>query len=129
LQFGLLLILVMLASLAEMASLGALLPFLGVLASPDKVYAHPYAQPFVSFLGITDAQSLLLPLTLVFVFLVLSAGVIRLALLWFQMRLSHAIVLNPINSATCIMLFHIYPMTRSWLCDRQNCISPRRIVS
>ncbi|MDR1889016.1 MAG: ABC transporter ATP-binding protein, partial [Zoogloeaceae bacterium] len=91
LQFGLLLVLITLASLAEMASLGALLPFLGVLASPDKVYAHPYTQPFISFLGIADAQAMLLPMTLVFVFLALSAGIIRMALLWFQVRLSHAI--------------------------------------
>ena len=39
------------------------------------------------------------------------------------------LVLQPINSATCIMLFHTQAMTRSWLCDRLNCILPTRIVS
>jgi ATP-binding cassette subfamily B protein len=90
-QFGILLILVVLASLAEMGNIGALLPFLGALTSPDKVYAHSYTQPFISFFGIENAQALLLPLTLIFASFALLSGIIRLALLWFQTRLSHAI--------------------------------------
>jgi ATP-binding cassette subfamily B protein len=88
-QFIMLLFLILLASLAEMASIGALLSFLSVLTAPEKIYAHPLAQPFIARFSISSAESLLLPLTLAFVLVVLLSGAIRLALLWFQMRLSH----------------------------------------
>ena len=39
------------------------------------------------------------------------------------------LVQQPRNNETCIMLSHTHPMTRSWLCDRPNCISPTRIAS
>jgi ATP-binding cassette subfamily B protein len=81
----------MLASMAEMVSIGALLPFLSVLLSPEKVYTHPVAQPFIAFFFISNPQGLLLPLTLIFMLIALLSGIIRLTLLWFQTRLSHAI--------------------------------------
>ena len=39
------------------------------------------------------------------------------------------LVLEHINNDTCIMLSHIHPKTRSWPCDRPNCILPMRIAS
>lgn len=39
------------------------------------------------------------------------------------------LVLPHVNNETCIMLSHTHSMTRSWLCDRRNCISLTRIVS
>jgi ATP-binding cassette subfamily B protein len=77
-----------LASLAEVLSIGAVLPFLGVLMAPDRVFAHRLAQPFVSALGITEPNQLLLPLTVTFAAAVLLAGLMRLALLWASTRLS-----------------------------------------
>jgi ATP-binding cassette subfamily B protein len=44
------------ASLAEVFSIGAVLPFLGVLTAPEKVFAHPYAQPLIAYLCITTPQ-------------------------------------------------------------------------
>lgn len=89
-QFGLLLVLMILASLAEMLSIGAVLPFLGVLTAPDRVFAHPVAQPFIQAIGLTSADQLLLPLTIAFGLAALMAGAIRLMLLWASIRLSYA---------------------------------------
>ncbi len=89
-QFGLLIILMIFASFAEILSIGAVLPFLGVLTAPERVYGHPFAQPLVQALGIRSPEEMLLPLTLVFGFAALVAGVMRLMLLWASTRLSFA---------------------------------------
>jgi ABC-type bacteriocin/lantibiotic exporter with double-glycine peptidase domain len=90
-QLGLLFVLMMLASLAEVISIGAVLPFLGALTAPDRVFDHPIAQPLIHALSLTEPKQLLLPLTIVFVIGALFSGAMRLVLLWAQTRLSHAI--------------------------------------
>lgn len=89
-QFSLLLILMILASFAEILSIGAVLPFLGVLTAPVRVFEHPVAQPFIHALGITEPSRLLLPLTIAFGLAALLAGAMRLLLLWTSIRLSFA---------------------------------------
>lgn len=90
LQFGLLLVLMVLASFAEIVSIGAVLPFLGVLTVPDRVFVHPAAQPFIELLALKEPKDLLLPLTIVFGLAALLTGAMRLALLWASTRLSFA---------------------------------------
>jgi len=89
-QFGLLLVLMLLASFAEILSIGAVLPFLGVLTAPERVFAHVAAQPIIKALGLTAPEQLLLPLTIIFGAAAISAGVMRLLLLWASTRLSFA---------------------------------------
>ncbi len=84
-------LLTIIASIAEVVSLGAVLPFLGVLTSPEKIFPHDLVQPFVQLLQIQSAQELLLPFTLVFVIAAIFAGLARITLLWAQTRLSMAI--------------------------------------
>lgn len=87
-QFGLLLIMMIIASFTEVFSIGAILPFLGVLTAPQKVFEHALAQPMISFLNLTSPEQLLLPLTVLFCTAVLTAGAMRLLLVWTTMRLS-----------------------------------------
>ena len=87
-QFGVLLILMVIASFTEVFSIGAILPFLGVLTAPQKVFDHALAQPIIQFLNLTSAEQLLLPLTVFFCSAVLIAGAMRLLLVWATMRLS-----------------------------------------
>lgn len=79
------------ASFAEVVSIGAVLPFLGALMSPEKVFTHVYIQPIVLSLQITEPNQLLLPLTLLFVGAVVLSALLRLTLLWAQTRIGHAI--------------------------------------
>lgn len=90
-QLGLLLVIMVLASFAEVVSIGAVLPFLGVLMSPEKVFAYPVIQPLISALGLTESNQLLLPLTALFIFAALFSGATRLILLWAQTRLGFGI--------------------------------------
>jgi len=79
-----------LASFAEMLSLGAVLPFLAMLTDPARVFAYPRAQPVILALGLTEPKHLLLPLTLAFGLSALIAGAMRLMLLWASNRLTYA---------------------------------------
>jgi ABC-type multidrug transport system fused ATPase/permease subunit len=90
-QLLILAVLMIIASFAEVVSIGAVLPFLSLLASPEKIFAHHLAQPFIQFLQIQSAEELLLLFTLIFVVAAIFAGLSRIALLWMQTRLSMAI--------------------------------------
>ncbi len=89
-QFTLLLVLMVLVSFAEIFSIGAILPFLAILTDPERVFAHPYAQPIIKILQLTEPNQLLLPLTISFGFAALMAGALRLLLLWASIRLSYS---------------------------------------
>ena len=90
-QIWFLLILMICTSFAEVLSIGAVLPFLGVLTSPDIVFNKVELLPFINKLDIKSSDQLLLPLTLVFIFATLLAGFMRLVLVWAQYSLSSAI--------------------------------------
>ncbi len=81
----------LLASCAEVVSIGAVLPFLAALTSPEQVFEHPFAQYAVRFLDLTEPRQLLFPLTVVFAIAALFSGALRWVLLWAQTRLSFAI--------------------------------------
>ena len=89
-QFILLLILMVLASLAEIISIGSVIPFLGALTSPENFFVNPLAQPLISFLKIESANQLIAPLTIVFCLSAILSGGVRLILLMFTTRLSFA---------------------------------------
>ncbi|MDH5368426.1 MAG: ABC transporter ATP-binding protein/permease [Gammaproteobacteria bacterium] len=89
-QFGLLLILMIVASFAEILSIGIVLPFLGVLTSPDRIFELPILQPLIQALGINSPDQLLLPITVAFGVSVLIAGATRLLMLWANIRMSFA---------------------------------------
>ncbi len=90
-QLSLLLVLVVIASLGEVVSIGAVLPFLGVLLDPQQVFESVMAEPFIKILNIKQSNELILPLTIIFVTASLISGSLRILLLWAQTRLAHAI--------------------------------------
>ena len=65
-QLGVLFVLMILTSFAEVVSIGAILPFLVALTAPERVFEHHLAQPYIQALKLTDAKQMLLPLTVVF---------------------------------------------------------------
>lgn len=80
-----------LTSFAEVMSIGAVLPFLGMLTSPEWVYGHRVMQPLIRLFGLTEPNQLLLPLTVLFAIAAVLSGGLRVLLHWTQARLSHAI--------------------------------------
>jgi ATP-binding cassette, subfamily B, bacterial PglK len=90
-QFWLLLILMIAASIMEIVSIAAIVPFLAALTSPEQIYQHQLTQPLIQILEITDPSQLLLPLTIIFVIATLIAATVRLLLLYVSTRWSYAV--------------------------------------
>ena len=93
-QFFLILILFTVSSLSEVISLGALLPFLGALSSPDQLFQHPFIQPITQFFELTQPKQLISVFTIFFIIAVLSACLIRLLLLYTMIKFSNAVGLD-----------------------------------
>lgn len=87
-QFFLLLGLMLLSAFAEVVSLGAVLPFLGLLTSPDRVYAYPGVASMAQSFGLASAEQLLFPITVAFAVAAVVAGGLRIALLRVSTRLA-----------------------------------------
>jgi ABC-type multidrug transport system fused ATPase/permease subunit len=88
-QFFLLLGLMLLCAFAEVLSLGAVLPFLGILTAPERVYAYPGVASAARSMGFTSADQLLFPITVAFAVAAVLAGILRIALLWTSTRLAY----------------------------------------
>lgn len=88
LQFSLLLGLMVLSAFAEVVSLGALLPFLGVLTAPEIALKQPFIRSISAAWNIKTADALLLPLTICFASASLAAGALRILLLWSTTRIA-----------------------------------------
>ena len=89
-QFALVCAFSLVSALAEVVSLGAVLPFLGVLTAPDRVLSYPLVAQTARAWGIVTPSQLLLPLTVIFVAVALAAGIIRMAVLWAGTRFTFA---------------------------------------
>jgi len=90
-QLGLIMVIMLMASVAELVSIGAVIPFLGVLANPEVVFQYEGLQYFINYFGITDSSQLLLPFTVMFSIAAVLAAFTRIILLWSQAVLAHAI--------------------------------------
>ena len=90
-QLLLLFILIILSSFAELVSIGAMIPFLTVIISPENIFAHPLVQPLIIFLDINTSAELQLPITVGFIIVILIAASLRFSLLYVQTRLGFAI--------------------------------------
>ena len=89
-QFALVSGLMVVSALADVVSLGAVLPFLGILSAPERVLQNPAVAKLVQTWGITSAHQLVLPFTLAFIAAVAVAGAVRMLLLWVSTRLAFA---------------------------------------
>ncbi|MDP1949178.1 MAG: ABC transporter ATP-binding protein [Nitrospirota bacterium] len=89
-QFWLLTGLMVLSAVAEVMSLGAVVPFIGILTAPDRVLHNPVVVDIAPALGIISAHQLVLPLTVIFVVAIVLAAGIRMLLLWVSTRLIFA---------------------------------------
>ena len=85
-QFLILLILMILTSMFEVISIGAVIPFLGVLIEPSNIFELPAAQSFIQFLGVDQPTQIILPISALFAIAVLLSGSMRLLLLWASVR-------------------------------------------
>ncbi|MBI4208577.1 MAG: ABC transporter ATP-binding protein [Deltaproteobacteria bacterium] len=89
-QFVWMIGLTLVSSVAEVVSLAAVLPFIGILTQPEKIFTYPLINGVVQALGIESAAGLIFPLTVAFAVAAMVAGGLRLLLLWISIRLVKA---------------------------------------
>lgn len=80
-QFRLLLTMMVLSSLAEVVSVGAVLPFLSALANPQLLLEHAALRPTFERLGVSTPADVILATTLTFCAAVVLAGAVRILVL------------------------------------------------
>ena len=90
-QLAFLLLLMIFVSFAEILSIGAVLPFLGALTSPESLYDLPILKPMIQEMRVQSANQLLFPLTVIFSLAALFAGLMRIVLLKASTRISFEI--------------------------------------
>jgi ABC-type multidrug transport system fused ATPase/permease subunit len=84
-QLAVLLVLMMAGALAEVATLGAVIPFLALLADPNSQTGQPMLRVFRHIFP--DSNNLLLSSTLLFAAVAAGAAAIRTLLMWTSLRI------------------------------------------
>jgi len=92
-QFGVVMVLMLLGAFAELATIGAVLPFLTLLADPESGARLPLIGALMSAVGAETRSEQLIAVTGLFVAIAIVAGLLRLQLAWssqsFVFKLGH----------------------------------------
>ena len=84
--------LMLLSAFAEVATLGAVIPFITVLVNPDRVMQYEVVASLARSIGVVQPEDLIVPLALVFVTGAVFSALVRLVVVWATTHL--AIVLG-----------------------------------
>ena len=91
LQLGAVLVLMLLTGIAELISLGAVIPFLAALVEPERLWNIQTVRNLSFQLGINSAVELRVPAVLVFVFAAVAAALVRILTLLISAKLSASV--------------------------------------
>jgi len=87
-KFIFLIFLMIIVSIAEMFSIASVIPFLGVISAPEKVFNLEIFQGLITFLEITSPNQIVLPVTIIFASAAIFSGLMRVFLLWANIEFS-----------------------------------------
>ena len=107
-QSILLLILMFLSAIAEVMSIGAVIPFIAVITDPDKMNEFSLLINVLDYFDITESQDAVLFFTSVFIILAFISGMIRIFYIWTQSRLTQLITADFGISAFTKSLYQPY---------------------
>lgn len=79
-------LLMLVGAVAELVTIGAVIPFIALLADPERAYEFELLQRFFAALGWTEPEALKVPMTALFVVIVIISAALRLLLLWARKR-------------------------------------------
>jgi len=89
-QLVALIFLMLVAAIAEMATLGAVVPFLALLADPSVANKYPLLQTVLTWFGAPQGN-VLLSAGILFCIIALGAAMIRMLMMWSSMRFSYGL--------------------------------------
>ncbi len=84
-------LLMILAAFSEVLSMGMMLPFLAALLNPEQLFDMVYVNAALEMLDLDKNTNLPLLITVFFSVVVVLAGLMRVLLMWSQIRLSYGI--------------------------------------
>lgn len=87
--------------MVEVISIGAVIPFVSVLTSPESIKESEFVQSYMLYAGLTDPRELVLPLALVFSAAVVFAAVVRILQVWLTQNFSRSV-----GSELAVSMFH-----------------------
>ena len=90
-QFTYLALMMVFTGLMEMLVLGSIVPFLAVLADPDRVLTNPLVMQVSAALGWHDASALRTDLAMLFAGIALAGGIMRFAMVYLTSKLNFRI--------------------------------------
>jgi ATP-binding cassette, subfamily B, bacterial PglK len=88
-QFFLLILLILSSSLAELISIGLILPFLAVLVSPEELYKYSGLMDPLKDYGIYETKEILFLISTLFILATIFAAIIRLLFVWASTKFSN----------------------------------------
>lgn len=89
-----LILLMVLVSIAELVSLGLLIPFLTAISDPNLITANDYASEILEKLGVDTQERLIAVLTLIFIVFIIVSASTRILSIWAQSRISVSIAID-----------------------------------
>jgi len=87
-QFSFFLVLTIFGSLLEVVSLGAIIPFLAALSSPDKMLTFPIISDILIYFDITQHNKIMMFTTVMFIVAAVFSGSIRILILYVSPKLA-----------------------------------------
>ena len=90
-QLFVLIFVMIISSFAEVFSIGAVIPFIGLITNPDSFSSNQYILSLSQFFSIENDGQLLFVITLIFISLTIISASIRAFSVWLQTRLTHLI--------------------------------------
>ena len=80
-----------LVAIAEVLSIGAVIPFITVLIEPDRIFNLEIVKPALIIFNIKNSSELIFPMTTIFCLATVISGTLRVLFLWLQTKLCHSI--------------------------------------
>ena len=90
-QFFIILVLMLISGFAEMISFTAVIPFLSVLTEPERLFGLKEFRFIYELLNIDNESELLIPVSLLFISIVILAAIIKLTTIWINGRYAAAV--------------------------------------
>ena len=89
-QYLSLFLLMVAGAVADVVSLGAVVPFIAVMTTPDRVLDFPIVSEIAGWIDLTDPDDLLLPVAVAFSVAAVVSGGMRILVVWATVRVSVA---------------------------------------
>tara|TARA_Y100000589_G_C27157115_1_gene631251 strand:+ start:1629 stop:2000 length:372 start_codon:yes stop_codon:yes gene_type:complete len=83
--------LIFISGIAEMISIGAVVPFLFTFTAPEKLFDIIWLKNIFFIFGFQSPDQLLIPSTIIFLLVIIISALIRLTNLWLNNRMAAAI--------------------------------------